>query len=191
MGRVSRPTIYLVLIGSAILVAIGLGWYVAHRSPERSVSVLSVSGSDDAPAFERQQVYLYFGDGQGRYLTAEARVVEQTADVAAFCRKILSALFDGPRQGGVPVLPQGIGIRALYITGEGVAYLDFESGAFDDHPGGVQSELLTIYAIVNTLVLNVDGVRSVQFLIGGKEAATLAGHVDLTHPFEADILRVR
>ena len=75
--------------------------------------------------------------------------------------------------------------------GNGVAFIDFESEAFDNHPGGVESELLSIYSIVNTLVLNVDDVRSVKFLIGGKEAATLAGHVGLSHPFEADILRVR
>jgi hypothetical protein len=191
MGRGSRPTIYLVLIGGAILVAIGMGWYVAHRSPEPGASAPSPAGDEGAPAFERRQVYLYFGDSQGRYLKAEARGVEQPADKAAFCRQLLSALFDGPRKGGVSVLPRGIKIRALHITGDGVAYLDLESGAFDNHPGGVESELLSIYAIVNTLVLNVDGVDSVQFLIGGKEAATLAGHVDLSQPFAADILQVR
>jgi spore germination protein GerM len=191
MGRGSRPTIYLVLIGSALLVAIGMGWYVAHRSPQPGALMPGPAGDEGAPALERRQVYLYFGGSQGRYLKAEARAVEVPADKVAFCRQLLSALFDGPRQGGVSVLPQGITIRALHITGDGVAYLDFESGAFDNHPGGVQSELLTIYAIVNKLVLNVDGVDSVQFLIGGKEAATLAGHVDLSHPFAADILQVR
>ncbi len=190
MGRGSRPTIYLVLIGSAILTAAGMGWFVARQSADNGPATLSTPG-DEARALEKRQVYLYFGDGEGRYLKAEARVVDQPADAVAFCRKILLALFDGPRQGSISVLPREIGVRALHLTGEGVAYLDFEPESFINHPGGVESELLSIYAIVNTLVLNVDGVRSVKFLIGGKEAVTLAGHVDLSHPFEADILRVR
>ncbi len=190
MGRLSRPTIYLVLIGSAILVAVGMGVFLADRSPERTEKGFSVP--DDAPStFEKREIYLYFGDSQGKYLTAESRVVDQPSDAVAFCRRILAALLLGPRQGGIPVLPQGVEIRALHIMGDGVAFIDFESEAFKSHPGGVESELLSIYSIVNTLVLNVDGIRSVKFLIGGKEAATLAGHVDLSHPFEADLLRVR
>ena len=124
-------------------------------------------------------------------MKAEPRVIDQPSDAVAFCRQILSALFTGPRLGGIAVLPKGIDIRALHIMGDGIAFIDFDAEAFKGHPGGVESELLSIYSIVNTLVLNVDGVRSVKFLIGGNEAATLAGHVDLSHPFEADILRVR
>ena len=190
MGRPSRPTIYLVLIGSAILVAVGIGGYLVHRSPE-PVETAFTTSDDVPPTYEKREIFLYFGDGQGKYLKAESRVVDQPADAVAFCRRILTALFAGPRQGGIAVLPQGVEIRALHIMGDGVAFVDFESEAFESHPGGVESELLSIYSIVNTLVLNVDGVRSVKFLIGGKEVATLAGHVDLSHPFEADILRVR
>ena len=51
--------------------------------------------------------------------------------------------------------------------------------------------MLTIYSIVNTLVLNMEEIRWVKLLIGGQEAATLAGHVDLSHLFNADMLWVR
>ena len=190
MGRRFRPTMYLVVIGSAILVAIGTGAYLAYRSPEPAETAYTAS-DDVQPTFEKREIYLYFGDDQGTYLTAEPRVIDQPADDVAYSRQILSALFAGPRQGGISVLPEGVEIRALHIMGDGVAFVDFESDAFESHPGGVESELRSIYSIVNTLVLNVDGVRSVKFLIGGKEVATLAGHVDLSHPFEADILRVR
>jgi hypothetical protein len=50
---------------------------------------------------------------------------------------------------------------------------------------------MTIYSIVDTLVLNLEQVRQVKFLIGGQEAATLAGHVDLSRPFKADMLWIR
>ncbi len=190
MGRGSRPSVYLVLIGSAIVVAVAIGGYLAHRSLQRPET--AYTASENAPAIsEKQEIYLYFGDSRGEYLKAEPRTVDLPADPVALSRRLLTALFSGPRLGGIPVLPKEIEIRALHIMGDGIAYVDFEPESFESHPGGVESELLSIYSIVNTLVLNVDGVRSVKFLIGGKEAATLAGHVDLSHPFEADILRVR
>jgi hypothetical protein len=79
----------------------------------------------------------------------------------------------------------------LFITPAEVAYLDFAAGSFSNHPGGAGAELLSIYSIVNTLVLNVDGIRSVKFLIGGRESVTLAGHSDLRFPFEVDMMWIR
>jgi hypothetical protein len=149
-------------------------------------------GFDDAtPVLEKREIHLYFGDPQGRYLTAEQRIVEQYADDVAFGRQILETLLEGPRQGTSRTLPSDADLRAFYIVSEGIAYVDFEVGSFNNHPGGVETELLSIYSIVNTLVLNVEKIRSVKFLIGGQEAATLAGHVDLSHPIKADMLWVR
>ena len=65
-------------------------------------------------------------------------------------------------------------IRAFFILDPGTAYIDFGIDAFDNHPGGVGNELLSVYSVVNSLILNSEVIRSVQFLIGGQEAATLA-----------------
>ena len=43
-------------------------------------------------------------------------------------------------------------------------------------------ELLTIYALVHALTINLPAVTSVQLLVDGKEVDTLAGHVDLRRP---------
>lgn len=190
MGRRLHPALYLALFGSAILIAVGAGWFFAQQTTEQSNGELSTTRYE-APSFEKLEVHLYFGDGQGRYLTAEQRVVDRPADAVAFGRRILSALLEGPKQGATPTLPRGVGLRALYIIADGTAYVDFVNGSFDNHPGGVACELLSIYSIVNTLVLNVEEIRRVKILIGGQEAATLAGHVDLSHPFKADMLWVR
>jgi hypothetical protein len=74
---------------------------------------------------------------------------------------------------------------------ETAAVVDFEEQPFTAHPKGIDAELLSIYSIVNTLVFNMDSVRLVKILIGGREAVTFAGHVDLSHPFAADMLWVR
>jgi len=59
------------------------------------------------------------------------------------------------------------------------------------HPGGSTNELLTIYALVNTVTANISSVERVQILIDGHQADTLAGHVDLRRPFERDASLVR
>lgn len=189
MGRRLHPVSHLALFGIAIIIAAGVGWYLAHQSAQQMNGELNTVGVE-TPSVEKVEIYLYFGDSQGRYLTAEKRIIDRPADAVAFGRRILTVLLDGPEQGGSPTLPGGVGLRAFHIS-DGAAFVDFESGSFDRHPGGVKTELLSIYSIVNTLVLNVEEIRTVKILIGGQEPATLAGHVDLSHPFEADILRVR
>jgi hypothetical protein len=51
--------------------------------------------------------------------------------------------------------------------------------------------LLTVYAIVNAVTANLSSVERVQILIDGRQADTLAGHVDLRRPFERDTVLVR
>jgi len=43
-------------------------------------------------------------------------------------------------------------------------------------------ELLTVYGLVNTLLVNLPTMAEVQILVEGREADTLAGHVDLRRP---------
>ncbi|MEM8994950.1 MAG: GerMN domain-containing protein [Acidobacteriota bacterium] len=51
---------------------------------------------------------------------------------------------------------------------------------------GSKQELLTVYSVVNTVVLGSDAVERVVVLIDGKQPSTLAGHVDLTRPLRPD-----
>ena len=41
---------------------------------------------------------------------------------------------------------------------------------------------MTVYTIVNAVLTNLPDLQQVQILIGGQEADTLAGHVDLRRP---------
>jgi spore germination protein GerM len=179
-----------VLLVIAIAVAVGLGWFLAKRSVD-SVPTTAVRMGQAGSVLQKKQVHLYFADSSGRYLSAEQRVVDQPDDVASAAHQLVAALIQGPLQGGGRTLPQNSSLRNLFITSDGVAYVDFTADALDRHPGGVATELLTIYSIVNSLVLNLEQVREVKFLIGGKEAATLVGHVDLSRPFKADMLWIR
>ena len=60
-----------------------------------------------------------------------------------------------------------------------------------NHPGGALEELFTVYTIVNALTVNLPAITHVQILVNGKEADTLAGHVDLRQPLIKNLTWVK
>jgi hypothetical protein len=139
-------------------------------------------------------VYLYFADNQAPFLRGEERSGLRPgpgSDVPAeFCRRLMDALAAGPKSGLARTLPRNAEIRAVFVE-EKTAYVDFSREVSVSHPGGIMSEVITIYSVVNTLVLNVDAVDKVKLLIAGQDAETLAGHVDIRFPLNADILLIK
>ena len=77
------------------------------------------------------------------------------------------------------------------VTEEGICYVDLSAQFKENHPGGVQSELLTLYSLVNSLILNIPEIQAVKILIDGYETMTLAGHIDLQEPVKANMLLIR
>jgi hypothetical protein len=135
-------------------------------------------------------VYLYFADNKNQYLLGEERFGMGSDDPVLFCRQIIDALINGPHSDLVGTIPPATEIRAVYID-EKTAYADFTREIGTSHPGGINSELMTVYSIINTLVLNVDEVDQVKILIGGQETETLSGHIDIRFPLNADMLLIR
>ena len=190
MGLFPPRPLVLILFGCALFVAAGAGWFLAKQSAV-APHPDPIDAAEAPRASGKAQVHLYFGDMRGRFLKAEQRVMDLPEDSVRRGRRLVAALFSGPRNGGSRTFPQDARLRSFYITADGTAYVDLEQEPLNGHPGGVETELLSIYSIVNTLVLNVEAIRSVKLLIGGQEAATLAGHVDLRHAFKADMLWIR
>ena len=193
MGGLLRLLPKLILFVIAISAAILTGWWMAKQLADAPPPTPSVAPVQEAPGreSEKRTVHIYFGDAQGRHLMAEQRVVAPPVDEVALARLLIELLIQGPKNEGSRTLPADARLRALHVTETGVAFIDFEENAFGRHPGGVGNELLSIYSVVDTLVLNGEKIRFVKFLIGGREAATLVGHVDLQEPFEVDMLWVR
>ena len=111
-------------------------------------------------------------------------------DPAVFCRQIIEALISGPMSALVRTIPSATTLRAIFVDDK-TAYVDLSREVAASHPGGIVSELMTVYSIVDTLVLNVDAVDKVKILIAGQDAETLSGHIDIRFPLNADILLIR
>jgi hypothetical protein len=137
-----------------------------------------------------QTVTLYFPSyGEGK-LRAETRPLALAADPADRIRQIVLALIEGPYTGQARALPPSADVRAAFLTADGNAYLDFSSAALTGFNPGIESETLTVYSVVESLVANLPEVKRVQFLVQGQETETLDGHADLTEPFAPDPSRI-
>jgi spore germination protein GerM len=138
----------------------------------------------------RRRVQLYFGALGGRHLQAEERQIEANDPLAA-AEAMIGGLLQGPKSFELfSPIPKGTRLLHLFITEDGTAYVDCSSELSASHPGGVGAERLTLYAIVNTLAMNLKEIERVQILIEGRDQTTLAGHLDIRHPKTADPLLV-
>jgi len=139
----------------------------------------------------RLPAHLYFAEKKGRFLTAEERTLLHPGTPEGYGKEIIQGLINGSRRGLMRTIPPDTQLRALYISKDGTAYVDLTKELTTRHSGGIQMERLTIYAIVNSLILNVSEIEAVKILIDGRESLTLAGHMDLRFPFKAEMLLVR
>lgn len=140
---------------------------------------------------QKSLVYLYFADRDYNFLMSEQRMLLHTDEPTVFAEAIIDALIKGPREELLRSIPADTDLRAIYITNDGTCYVDLSEAVREKHPGGCNSELLTIYSIVNSLILNLPEIEKVKILINGNEAKTLAGHCDLELPLQANMLLIR
>lgn len=187
-----RRTLFLQLMG---VVLIGC---IAGFFPRTIDAELSSASRNDGSANldlsqlpDKIQAHLYFADRTNSFLKSELRVVDRPDDPAEFARAIVEALIKGPQRGLIRTIPAGTALSAIYIAPDNVCYVDLSEAVKTNHPGGSNSEMLTVYSIVNTLILNVTEIKRVKILIGAHESPTLAGHINLQLPFKAHMLLIR
>jgi hypothetical protein len=174
--------------GLAVLVLIALSIVRMYGPTRTAPSDVSPASAPSAPKETAHiTATLFFGTADGQALVPMRREVPLAETVVEQGRQILmSQLAEVPPAPYVSVIPSGTMLRAFYVTERGDAFVDLSSDMVRGHPGGSLNELLTVYAIVNAVTANLPAARRVQILIDGKEADTLAGHVDLRRPLTRD-----
>ncbi|MGD8253683.1 MAG: GerMN domain-containing protein [Syntrophobacterales bacterium] len=182
------------LLSAAIALGFAAAFFLGKHffsAPESTTPHSKIRDSVPVQAASTRKVHLYFASRKGRFLQAEERKI-QASDTGSAIEAIISALLEGPEDVKlVSAIPAGSKLLHTFITDDGTAYVDFNPELSLLHPGGVTAERLTVYAIVNSIVLNFDSVERVQLLLEGKPAATLAGHLDIRLARTANLLIVR
>ena len=126
-----------------------------------------------------QQIVLLFAGSDGR-LHPELREVPLPAEVHARARLVVQELLAGPSGGLAPVVPYPAEVYAVFVDSDGRAFIDIT--APPDPLEGSNIEIMLVYGIVDSVLLNCPELRAVQILFGGAEVPTLTGHLDLSRP---------
>jgi spore germination protein GerM len=130
-------------------------------------------------------VEIYFPSTNGDGLIGEFREIFNTATPGDRAKQIVSDLISGPTSNqALRAISPGTRLRQAYVLENGVAYLDFSQELADGLGGGSMNELLTVYAIVDSVALGVQEIKRVAILINGRPIETMNGHLDLRGPLK-------
>jgi spore germination protein GerM len=174
-------TIVLAAAGAWVLF-VGLPRWYGPKPPESPAS----TAAPVAPG-RKITATLYYVSDDGTELVGLQREVPFGEAVIDQARHIVEAQIAPAEPPLVSAIPQGTALRNIYLTDKGDAFVDLSAEVRAKHPGGSLDELFTVYTIVNVLTVNLPAIQQVQILIDGKEADTLAGHVDLRHPLSKQL----
>ena len=155
-------------------------WYPAEESP------IGATPDDSTPGTRTVSTLFYVSD-DGMRLVGLPRQLAREANSTAQARVILEAQLAEPPAPLFSPIPPGTALRAVYLTGDGDAFVDLTEEIALGHSGGSREELFTVYAIVNALTMNLASVDAVQILVDGVEVDTLVGHVDLQRPLRQNL----
>ncbi len=86
------------------------------------------------------------------------------------------------------ILPEGTRLNNIFISSDGIVYLDFNQEFSRNFQGDVLDEYMLLKSIFNTMLSNLD-IKDVMILINGKEAETLGGHFMINQPLKRIVTR--
>lgn len=130
-------------------------------------------------------IVLFFAAESGEGLVREWREVESCDKISICLEDVLEELINGPVSDLAPVLPSTGMFNSVRLDGE-IARVDFARELLAALPAGSNSEMLAVYAVVDSLAANFPQVHKVLFTLDGAPLQTLKGHVDVRSPIEPD-----
>jgi len=184
------------LLSSAGIVLVGLLAWAVSFGLDRLIgtppeSPLAAPVPAPPPEVALINATLFYASTDGLTLVPVSQEVPLAEGLAPQGREILAAQLQVPPPLYLSAIPEGTELRGFYVTERGDAFVDLSLEATLQHSGGSAAELLTVYAIVHAVTANLATIQRVQILIDGREADTLAGHVDLRRPLKPDPSLVR
>jgi spore germination protein GerM len=185
MSRKTFLIILLVLVAGAAAFYYGQNYMIFNRKTvEGAVRAYQLYSAQEKQA----DISLYFGDPASDGLLAVKSKIYETPQLINQAKQAIMLLLEAPPQGALRVMPEGTLLRDAYLDSNGTLYVDFSQDITLNHTGGTTAEYLTVYSVLNTMFANFNWIKGVRFLIDGKEAETLAGHISLSGIFRPEDL---
>jgi spore germination protein GerM len=197
-----RRLLLAMLLGAALALVIGWTWFgglprwanaqpVTEATPPVAAIVPAATAAKPEADARKIRATLFYVAENGVQLIPVDREVGYADETAEQARLLLEALLKPVEAPMASAIPEGVTLKTVLLSEKGDAFVDFSPEISTKHTGGSLDELLTVYAIVDTLTVNLPAIARVQILIDGKEADTLAGHIDLRRPLAKNLTWTR
>ncbi len=182
------PRSLLIAVAVLLALVVSMGIYLRHmrrRAAELESPVADALPVAPPASGPTETVTLYVADDAAGILRARTAQIPLPGGRQQRAEELLRVLLRIYQQPGAlhPIVPAA-DIRAIYLVDPGAAVIDLNAAFADQHRSGILSEQLTVNSLVETLALNVPGIQRVNILVEGKMRDTLAGHADLSNPFD-------
>jgi spore germination protein GerM len=183
--RKKKPKVLLLAALAVIFVVLvvvyfsgGGGEKIRHETEPSGPGGLSADG--EAPT--TRTITLFFLSEDDDLLHAEKREVPAGRSVAEDVETAVGELLKGSSGDLVSPFPPETKVRQVFLDEDGTAFVDFSREFAENAAFGASSEMAAVYAVVNTVAVNLKSVKRVSILIEGGERETLGGHIDLSRP---------
>jgi len=168
----------------ALVALIALLWSLRGR--DRRVTPVAVEEPVDVGApieVPPGMLRLWFPAASGM-LRPEDRPIEPLSDRVQLARRVMLELMLGPdSRGFFNVFPGDVELLDVFVSTDGVIYVDLGAAQAELPPAsGSRQEILSVYSVVNSILLNVPGSRAVVLLWNGTQRPSFAGHLDTSRP---------
>ena len=182
--NIAPALVAVIVLIIALAGAGGFYWFRVYApKPVQPVAVRNTAAALPASRQDEPLVITLVYPVGGSLMSGTAGVRRQP-ELQSQAREVVAALLADRRASQTAVL-KDVRLRAFYVDPSGAAYIDLAPVKPQQHEinASAWEELLAVYAFVNTLALNFEEIEQVRILIDGKEARTLAGHIDLSRAY--------
>ncbi len=168
------------IVAAAVAAVTVLTWLLLYSGrPPAEEELLPVGEPATPTPAPEQRIILLFLAGDGM-LHPELRIVRLPAEVDERVKVVMTELLAGPQEELASLFSWQPELRGIYIDTERNAFIDLSPPPAP--LTGSHTELLLVYGVVDSVLLNCPELVRVQLLFGGAEIPTLTGHLDLSSP---------
>lgn len=168
-----------------VVITLGLFFIKNMFDESKEFKKLDLSGSvgkfaalADSPISDNLLIIYFTTDG--RTLTPETRESIQRLPSTEKARLILNELINGPKQGYVKsTISKQTKIRGIYLLKDELV-VDFSEDIVKECVDGFTPELLAVYSVVNSILMNCKEITRVKILVEGQPRDVFKNYIEIS-----------
>lgn len=170
----------------ALVVAGSLVWFIPGPDQVDDIEKNDkLSGGKLETGAITRKINLFIPDNNQRGLIKLPVEIESEDSIDNRILMTLKTLLSEPVKGAV-ILSPGIVINDIFIH-QDMAVISLEGSFRRKYQGGIWTELLTVYSIVNSVVENFTEINRVKIVIDDSETDFFVSHVNISRPLTPDV----